>query len=572
VLETIKSYLVSLGFKVDTGSYNEATKTMDNAEKSVAKFAGSATAKFAATGVAVATFAVTSTIAIAKFVGGLAQADLANEKLARQMWTSKDAAMSYNNTLKAMGVTLQDLYLSPELMRNFQALRQQANDMRAPDEYGSMMKEIRSIQYEFVRMKLEATYALQWIGYYFIKYMSGPIHDIKKTLSDINGTIIKTMPSWTKVIAQVMSWFARMGITTVRAIKDIIRVFDEIGRNIPKNIKLIGAAISALGLIISTGPIGMLTALFVTLILLLDDFYTYLDGGESQFGPFWAKLIAFFDKLNEAGGFIENLKNGFKDAFQEISKWIDIGIKGISDFYHDLEKNGAIDNFKKAFSNTFDSIKIILGEGKKWIQDLFSELDKQGVLTDLKKSFEDVILSASNLLKAVTDIIDKLLGLDGTQKSLDGIGNVLNNVIIVALKTINGLLESISGLTNIISSSLDGSIPLKIKQSGESATQRLAAQPNEDNQGFWGGLWQTTKEIFTNSPNIGDKVRRLSGRIIGSQDYLYPQSNTQNNNNSKTTLNQTNNIYGSDPSLTADQVKSKTESILMRNMQGVMQR
>lgn len=567
MIETIKDYLVSLGFSVDKNSYNEATKSMDEAGKSVAKFAGGAVTKFAMAGIAVTSFAATAIVGIAKFLDGLGQASIKNEMLARQMWITEQNAMAFNSTLKAMGVSLQDLYLSPTLMSQFQQLRKEANNLQAPAEYKNEIQLIQSISFEFKRMKLEATYALQWIGYYFIKYMSGPILQIKLTLSEINNIIIKTMPSWTKVVAQVMSWFAQFGITTVRAIKDVARVFEDIGDKIPRNLKLIGGAIAALGLIIETGPIGILIAIFAAAILLLNDFYTYLDGGESAFGPFWKKLQGTFDSIQ---GVIDKVR------------------KGIAGFIDDLNKNGTLDNMKKNFQNDFDIIKKILDGAKIWVQDLFSELEKQGVLTDLKTAFEDILGAVTNLEATVSGLIDKLLGLDGTKATLIDIGKVLTEVIIVALKTVSGLVEGIAGYINVISSFLGGSALDKAKKAGESADKRLAAQPSE-NKGYWQDLWKTTKEMFTDNPftggtNFRDKITRAVGNLSnlvggGSSasvnppvpSYLFPFSNTPNSNSNKISLSQTNHIYGSDPKATADAAQNNMESMFIRNMRGVIQ-
>lgn len=589
MMETIKSYLVSLGFSVDSNSYNQATKAIGSVEQGIAKFAGSAVTKFALATTAVASFVAASSIAIAKFVGDLAKADLENEKLARQLWMSKDAAAAYNNTLKAMGVTLQDLYLSPELMRDFQQLNREAKSLRPPTEFAEQMKMVRSIQFEFARMKLEATYALQWIGYYFVKYMEGPMKQIKQTLSEINGVIVKTMPSWTKIIAQVMSWFARMGIAAFRYFKDIARIFNDLGSAIPRNLKLIGAAVAALGVIISTGPFGIITATLLSLILLLDDFYTYLDGGESQFGSFWKKLEDFYNKL-KGDGVIEDFKKKWSEAFESISEKIETAGKGIADFYEDLKKNGTIDNLKQGFRTTFKIIKEIFNDAKKWVQDLYAELSKQGVLTDLKNNFENVIGAVSKLFNNVTKLVDKLMGLDETKTTLSKIGNLLQDVIIVSLQTINNLLEAMTGYIETISSLTDGTFLDKTKQAGQSAAERLAQKPEIENQGFWESIWWTTQELtnkwksqdFTDKFNralglvaeaISGKEGQNGGSVLGppAPGYIYPQ-NTQNNtnNNTNVSMNPTFNIYGSDPNATAGAAQNHMESMFIRNMSGVI--
>lgn len=593
MIETIKSYLVSLGFSVDNASYQSATKALGGAEQGVAKFAGSAVTKFALAGAAVVSFVAASSIGIAKFIGDLAKADLANEKLARELWMSKDAATAYNATLKAMGVTLEDLYLSPELMRNFQTLNQEAKNLRPPQEFAEQMKLVRSVQFEFARMKLEATYALQWIGYYFMKYMEGPIKQIKQTLSDINGLIVKTMPSWTKVIAQVMSWFARMGVTTFRVFMDIIRVFNELGSAIPRNLKLIGAAVAALALIIQTGPVGIITASLLALILLLDDFYTYLDGGESQFGPFWKKLEDFYNKL-KGTGIIDDFKQGWKDAFENISKGVEDAKREIGDFYQSLEDKGAVKNFEDSFKNTFSIISTLFDGAMIWVQDLFKELAKQGVLKDLKTGFEDVITSVSTLAVAVTAVVKDILAMKETEKTFKSIGDTLESTVILALKKISDLIKGIAEYINIIAKVISGGLLDFMKETGNDANKRLDGQPKSDKGVFRRTLdtaWDLLSGDFNTNTDVRDGFLRAMGLLAKSlrgknnnvdgatsfntPSYTLPTSNTQNNNNtqntsSTTNLNQTNHIYGSDPQKTADAAQNNLDSMYLRSMSGVI--
>jgi hypothetical protein len=564
VLDTIKSYLVSLGFSVDKSSYNEATKAIDGAGHNVTKFASGAVKNFAIAGVAVTSFAAAAVVGIAKFLDGLGEASIKNEMLARQMWTSEQNAMSYNATLKAMGVSLQDLYLSPTLMSQFKELRQEANNLQAPSDYKEKMKLIQSVSFEFKRMKLEAGYALQWIGYYFIKYMNGPITSIKKELTSINNVIVKEMPSWTKEVAKVMSWFAQFGITTVRAIKDVIRIFDDIGSGIPKNIKLIGAAIVGLGAIISTGPIGILIAIFTGLILLLDDFYTYLDGGESQFGPFWKKLVEMFDKFKGIGDIVDGIKQKF------------------GEFFKALEDNGTIDNFKQNFENNFKIIGLLFDGAKKWVKELFDELGKSGVLKDLLKSFEDVLAQVSGLQLAVSNLILQLLGLDGTKKTLGDIGKILIDTIIYSLKTASDILTGIANTIELIKQLVSGNIFNFLSDNGESADARLQEKAKkEPKKSYWGNVLQAGKEFFSDSwtgeDNTLDRFKSAMGRItnlitgtpgVATSTFQYPQTNAQNNNNSKTTLSPTYNLYGYDVA-GAYEASQQNTSTLIRSFNGV---
>ncbi|MED6004942.1 MULTISPECIES: hypothetical protein [Enterobacteriaceae] len=46
-----------------------------------------------------------------------------------------------------------------------------------------------------------------------------------------------------------------------------------------------------------TNPIAWVIAAIVGLMLLIDDFMTYLDGGESQFGEFWGAMLEWIDRV-----------------------------------------------------------------------------------------------------------------------------------------------------------------------------------------------------------------------------------------------------------------------------------
>ncbi|HEY4292052.1 hypothetical protein [Luteibacter sp.] len=65
---------------------------------------------------------------------------------------------------------------------------------------------------------------------------------------------------------------------------------------------------ATLALIFATNPFVLLAAALVGIVALVDDFMTYLDGGESQFGPFWQKLI---DYAKQAQEFIQGNSEAF---------------------------------------------------------------------------------------------------------------------------------------------------------------------------------------------------------------------------------------------------------------------
>ena len=339
MLNVLSSYLVSLGFNVDTQSLNDARNAMGKAEEITNHFGSAAVKNFAMAAAGITAFITSSTIGLTKFVESLAMADLKNEMFARKMWTTKENAAALNNTLQAMGATIDDLYLSPELAANFMKLRKEAISMGPPPEFFEQMKFIRSIIFEFQRLKLMATYALQWIGSYLIKYLEEPLKRFKTSFKDFNDMLQKTMPHWTKLIAQVMSWFVRLGIAAYDAGKKIVELFTKL----PTSLKIAGGAFGAFFTLLKMGPIGWIIAGMTAMLLLIDDYATAMRGGRSAFGDFWKGLKegtlfgSFGDQFKDVSVSLDDMIDKIIELGKETKKILDqfaqdLGFKDFSDW------------------------------------------------------------------------------------------------------------------------------------------------------------------------------------------------------------------------------------------------
>lgn len=278
MIDVIKEYLVDIGFSVDSQSLNRAKGSLNEAERALNKFTSSTGSKLIGAGAAVATFITTIDVAIGHMLGGLAKTDLEMQMFARMMWTSKENAMAFKNTLDAMGVSMQDLYVSPELMQKFLELRNGALTMGPPKaEYAQQMQNLREFGYEFARLKMSATYAMQWIGYYLTKYLQGPLGDLKKWFKEFNDALIKNMPVWTARVAQFASWFVRLTDTILK---------------LPDAVKLLIVAFTGWKTTIAllSSPLTWMIAGITALLLLMEDYNTYKSGGDSLFADIWKEV------------------------------------------------------------------------------------------------------------------------------------------------------------------------------------------------------------------------------------------------------------------------------------------
>ena len=402
ILNVIREYLISLGYKVDTQGFEAAKSTMNEMGKVVDDFAGSSAFRFAAAGAAITGFVYTAGKALQQFTFGVANADLQNEMFARRMWMSKDAAGAYRNSLSALGVTLNDLYLSPELMDRFvelreqaltlgpptgfeesmKELREQALTLGPPTGFEESMKELRDITFEFQRFKLEATYAVKWVSYYLTRYLSGPLFGLKGGLREINDLIVDKMPVWTRRIAQVLSWFVRFGNAAYATGKGLGKMWDGLDESTKKLILLLAGLRTLLWTLAL--PFAPLILGLTALILLYDDFMTHEKGGKSAFPKLWEEVKRLKEEMEEDGSltkFKENLEGISSTTLDILNNLggIIAKITGITDLGSVI--HGFLDLVNRLLENTKSFLQTIAGSLKDirgWLENN-PELQEEGV-------------------------------------------------------------------------------------------------------------------------------------------------------------------------------------------------
>lgn len=293
--------------------------SVKESSKSLAVEGGSAFKAFAtsslgsiaavAAGVVVAALAVKGLV---DFLGGLAKQDIENEKLSRQLWTTKENAKEVSMALDTMGATMQDLWLSPTLMKQFTQLRKDSAALKLPADYANNIKIVQGIGLEFSRTKQLGTLAFQQIGSYIIKYLAGPLAEIKQGFKSFNDSLIKNIPNIAKVIGTAIGVVARILLTVAKVIGTIISVVSKVASiigqllsKIPAPLQKIMKIIALIGLLIMAGPVGAIIAL----IAALDDLFTYLRGGKSVMGSFFDGLFG----KKEDKKVVSNVGNKVKD-------------------------------------------------------------------------------------------------------------------------------------------------------------------------------------------------------------------------------------------------------------------
>ena len=145
-VESLKEYLVKLGWDVDELGLSKLQNGLSKVERSADSIGNKFVKNFAKAGTAVGGFLLTITSGTAKFMSNVATADLATERWARRMWTTEENARSLTTALDAMGASYEDIfYMTPEEYRNMLELKNFSSSLKAPADVEKTLKQIGSV-------------------------------------------------------------------------------------------------------------------------------------------------------------------------------------------------------------------------------------------------------------------------------------------------------------------------------------------------------------------------------------------------------------------------------------------
>ena len=322
----LKEFLVSLGFEVDDSQYQAASKKVKAFEEKAAKTV-EAIGKNAEKGAKVTVAALGSmTAGIAAYVAGVTKADLETEKFARRMWMTEEDARSLQNTLSAMGESMDSIYdvaANPELWARFFQLRTDAAQLEGGAEIDEGLKKLRDVQFEFQRLNLLLSYLGRYIAYYLSKYLAGPLSQIQAKLKSINDNGRSVVEDWGAKAAKVFSWILRLVLAGVEGAGDFLGMIERL----PPEMQLAMAAIAALGFA-ALNPFTLMIAAIGAVLLLLDDFYTWKRGGKSLLGDTWSQLDQLdfgsksFQSIQRLLGNIGNLFDTLGEKWKNLNETV----------------------------------------------------------------------------------------------------------------------------------------------------------------------------------------------------------------------------------------------------------
>ncbi len=426
--EIIQEYLVGLGVTIDKPGFQQLNATINEASSTIHTATGSWSTDFLKASTIIATALASVTTAAAGVMKATAGQDLAMEKLARRMMVSKDAAWEMKEATDALGESVSDIIITPELMERYQKLVADGRNMKVGGDFAATMRGFRDLMFEFTRLKQEVSYALTWVGYYLLKYLNRPLAEAQARFRSFNDSFIRNMAAWTEKLARAAVYIINIGLHFFDLIKSITSSIYDMWAAFPKGIKIATAAIAAFFAVLKMSPLGRMITLVSTLLLLVDDYFGYFEGKQALFGKYWDMLSAGLAKAKQMvielssamGDIADDIRSSdtfqiFVDVIIRLGKALyTLGSGGISTVVKSvrmlidaLERHEAA----KKFANVLERLGRIISWLTRAVQRNTEVLD--GWLGELEQSetVKDFFDAVSELVSAVLDLADALLEL-----------------------------------------------------------------------------------------------------------------------------------------------------------------
>ena len=259
------------------------------------------------------------TEAVIDNIKAVASADLEYQKLAQSMWVTKDTAKTLSVVLKTMGASQEDVAWVPELREQFFRLRQEMAELSTPADADGQLAWIREIGYDVQSLQLKLKMFKEWVVYYLIKELQPYIKEFQEFIRWLNDKFGKNLPALARKVASVLASVVRVAMSLVKALKWLFEGIYNFIDALPSKTKALVAVFAVVGAAIMAGPFGLMMMAIGTALIMLEDFFGYLEGRESSetLKPLWKWLT---DENNPLRRLLEKLKEGIAFILEKLTE------------------------------------------------------------------------------------------------------------------------------------------------------------------------------------------------------------------------------------------------------------
>lgn len=309
----LEEYLVRIGAEVDKDAFAGAAQAISKLSGMLGKLG--TILKYG--GIFVGLAKVTE--AVIDNIKAVASADLEYQKLAQSMWVTKDTAKTLSVVLKTMGASQEDVAWVPELREQFFRLRQEMAELSTPADADGQLAWIREMGYDVQSLQLKLKMFKEWVVYYLIKELQPYIKEFQEFIRWLNDKFGKSLPALARKVASVLASVVRVAMSLVKALKWVFEGIYNFIDALPSKTKALVAVFAVVGAAIMAGPFGLMMMAIGTALIMLEDFFGYLEGRESSntLKPLWKWLT---DENNPLRRLLEKLKEGIAFILEKLTE------------------------------------------------------------------------------------------------------------------------------------------------------------------------------------------------------------------------------------------------------------
>ena len=405
--EVLKSYLVKIGWDLEGSGFSNLQVMIGKLKQT----ASASSNQVVQAGAIITKTILGITSSVVGLVSKTADLDLESAKLSRQWWTSKENANALNISLEAMDTTMDGLLTSTkEEYSHFLELNRLAKSLEAPSDVNKTLAKVRDLTNQLDKLKVIGTYAKRWFSYYIGRYFGTEIDKLRAKAKNAIEWLSNNIAKYTELAARHLKKLYDFVDNLVYLFKNFFSVFktgfDESGNSLfgfMRTAAFVGAAIKK-------GPLMLALGSIISLLLLLEDYSVWKQGGNSFYGSTWEKLDPAIEGITDkVGTLLGYLSEITKSSI--VKKILDgtvaIALYGVQTI---------LDLINSALQGILDFMDML--QGKKTLKEWFLDWTGIGGMKDGAQSFFEKFLS----LNPKTSWISKLLNLTKTDPNSAAFG------------------------------------------------------------------------------------------------------------------------------------------------------
>ncbi|WP_346840810.1 hypothetical protein RAL92_20535 [Metapseudomonas otitidis] len=283
----------------------------------------------------------------------------------------------------------------------------------------------------------------------------------------------------------------------------------------------------------ATNPIMWIIAALVVVIALVDDFMTYLDGGESAFGGVWEPLVKGF---KEVGAILADMKAQF-DAFwaengemvmafaDGLMMFIGAGISNVINLFKGFFAllRGDFDGVKEAFGGIFEGLATqfeVIGSLFSWEPLLNGIAAVEAVLNGLKAQFMAFWTEGSESVMAFGEGLMVVIG-----ASISNLFNLLKGIFALITGDFDGLKEAFNGWFEGVAAQfevLSAGFKKVAGMFGFGGDKEGAPEAAKESPGMFSGVanlfgWNSTDDQAATAPRLVEGASQFTAGVQDAQ-------------------------------------------------------